>query len=319
MYQTYDFAIIGGDKRQIYMAKNLLQKGYSLITYGLNISDSDLTDVYKSKKDSGKINIFGASLDCLEKEDIYADFLKAKSLEEAIEASNVILTPIPITKDKKTILSTSNEEDLTLVNLMEYLTKDHILYGGCLTKELIDHCQSLGITYCDFMGVEEITLFNTIATAEGTIVEAIKNSNINLHGSSCLILGYGRCAKTLAEKLKPLCGSITIAARSNLALASASTSSFNVLSLTELEDHISEYQFIFNTIPAMILNKNLLEACQSDVVIIDIASNPGGVDFQAADTLGLNAQLCLGIPGKYAPKASADFLIEYLLKSLGKK
>jgi dipicolinate synthase subunit A len=51
---------------------------------------------------------------------------------------------------------------------------------------------------------EKIVILNAIATAEGTIMEAIRSSDQNLHGSNCIELGYGRCAKVLAQKLKAL-------------------------------------------------------------------------------------------------------------------
>ncbi|MFV0343715.1 MAG: dipicolinate synthase subunit DpsA [Anaerocolumna sp.] len=319
MYQTYDFAIVGGDKRQIYMAKNIIKSGYSVITYGLNLSDTDISDIPISDSKRSDIGILGTSLDCLSARELTVRDLTAKSLANAIDSSKVILTPIPLSKDKKTIVSVTKEEDLTISNLMDLLNSNHILYGGCLSKELMRHCDSLGIYYEDFMEQEDITLYNTIATAEGTLAEAILHSPINLHQSSCLILGYGRCAKTLADKLKYLCGSVTIAARSNLALSEANTSSFKVLPLDKLEEQISEYQFIFNTIPALVITENLLASTLKDVLIIDIASAPGGVDFPAAQRLNRNAKLCLGLPGKYAPEASADYLTSYLLTSLGKK
>lgn len=319
MYQTYDFAIVGGDKRQIYMARKLLENGYSVITYGLNLSDTDIADINISDPNISDVSIFGTSLDCSIVKGLTANDLTAESLTDAIDSSKVILTPIPLSKDKKTILSVTKEKDLTISNLMDLLKEDHILYGGCLSKELMEHCDNLGIYYEDFMEQEEVTLFNTIATAEGTLAEAIINSTINLHQSSCLVLGFGRCAKTLADKLKYLSDNVTIAARSNLALSEANTSSFKVLPLDKLEEQISDFQFIFNTIPAFILTEDLLEASRKDVLIIDIASAPGGVDFPAAERLGRKAKLCLGLPGKYAPEASADFLTSYLLTSLGKK
>lgn len=319
MYQTYDFAIVGGDKRQVYMAKNLLANGYSVITYGLNLSDADISDIDIPATNNSDMSIFGTSLDCSNVVGLTAADLTAKSLADAIDSSKVILTPIPLSKDKKNILSVTKEVDLTISNLMDLLQEGHTLYGGCLSKELMDHCDNLGIYYEDFMEQEEVTLFNTIATAEGTLAEAIINSTTNLHGSSCLILGFGRCAKTLADKLKNLCDSVTISARSDLALAEANTFSFKVLPLDRLEEQISDYQFIFNTIPTLILTDNLLESTRKDVLIIDIASAPGGVDFSAAERLGRKAKLCLGLPGRYAPEASAAYLTSYLLTSLGKK
>jgi dipicolinate synthase subunit A len=287
--KTYDFAVIGGDLRQVYMAEDLSSRGFSVLLYGLENLCSK------------------------------AYIEHAKSLPQAIDSSKVILTPIPFTKNGIQILSVDAKSDLTPEILCTHLKKGHKLYGGCFTESIRDFCETNGIYYNDFMEDEEITLFNTIATAEGTIAEAVINSGGNLHGSSCLILGYGRCAKTLAEKLKGLCGQLTVAARSPLAIAQAKTSSFDAMSLSELTETISEYDYIFNTIPALVLDRELLENTKQDVVIIDIASAPGGVDFIAARELSRNAKLCLGLPGKYAPKASAAFLTRYLLSSLGEQ
>ena len=283
---TYDFAVIGGDLRQVFMAEDLVSRGFSVLLYGLeNLS-------------------------------IKAGIEHAKSLAQAIDSSKVILTPIPFTKNGIQILSLDSKPDLTPEILCSHLKKDHKLYGGCFTDSIKEFCDLNQIYYNDFMEEEEVTLFNTIATAEGTIAEAIIHSGGNLHGSNCLILGYGRCAKTLGEKLKGLCDHIDIAARSPLALSQARTSSFGAIALSDISDYISQYDYIFNTIPAMVLDRELLEQTKNEVVIIDIASAPGGVDFAAAKELTRNARLSLGLPGKYAPKASAAYLTQYLLSDL---
>lgn len=282
----YDFAIIGGDKRQIYMAQKLNALNYTIILYGLQDPMLDLS--------------------CSQ----------ADSLEDAADSVKSIILPIPVSKDGINILSPVSKPDLTINNLCSLLTYGQKLFGGCLTRQIKKTCDSKNVYYHDFMEQEEVILFNTIATAEGTIAEAILNSSINLHGSSCLILGYGRCAITLAEKLKGLSGSTDIAARSPLALAAADTASYGTLPLNQLIEKIDRYDYIFNTIPALILTRELLSKTSPEVVIIDISSAPGGVDFLSAAELGRNAKLCPGLPGKYSPKASADFLIKHLLTNL---
>lgn len=279
----YDFAIIGGDKRQIYMANELIARNFSVIVYGLQDPLLDLS--------------------CM----------TAASLEDAMVSGQNILTPIPVSKDGKNILAQNAKPDLTVEQLCGFLTAGQKLFGGCLTKEMKKICESKDIFSLDFMEQEEIVLFNTIATAEGTIAEAILGSRSNLHGSSCMILGFGRCARTLAEKLKGLCGNIDIAARSPVALASANAASFGTVPLSRLHEKIGTYEYIFNTIPSLIITRDLLIKTNPNVVIIDISSAPGGVDFNASRELCRNAGLYLGLPGKYAPKASADFLINYLL------
>jgi len=289
MNHNYNFAIIGGDMRQIYMAIELIVRNFSVIVYGLNDSLLDSTCYH------------------------------ANSLAEAICSSQNIITPIPLSKDGNNIISRSSHSDLTIDNLCSLLSSNHRLYGGCFTQELINYCITNSIFFYDFMEKEDVILYNTIATAEGAIAEAISSSTTNLHGSSCLIIGYGRCAVTLAEKLKYLCGHIDIAARSSHALAAAYASSYGTINILELKEKIHQYDYIFNTAPALVLTKELLINTNPNVVIIDIASAPGGVDYTFANKLNRNSKLCLGLPGKFAPKSSATFLIDQILSNIGKK
>ena len=50
---------------------------------------------------------------------------------------------------------------------------------------------------------------------------------------------------------------------------------------------------------------NELQKMQKDAVVLDIASKPGGTDFEAAKKLGISAKLALGLPGIYSTKSSA--------------
>ncbi len=53
-----------------------------------------------------------------------------------------------------------------------------------------------------------------------------------------------------------------------------------------------------------------------DVTIVDIASAPGGVDFDFCRQQNIRAKLCPGLPGIYAPQSSAEILFEAIVKSL---
>ena len=64
---------------------------------------------------------------------------------------------------------------------------------------------------------------------------------------------------------------------------------------------MADINFIFNTVPALVLTKDILAKAQKNVLIYDIASAPGGTDFAAARALGLQAALLPGLPGKVAP------------------
>lgn len=284
----YDFAIIGGDLRQVYMASSLTEHGFSVIVYGLNISLSS------------------------------GDYFIGNSLKDVMKLSQTLITSIPFSIDNIHVKSQNNPEDLTVENFANNLDVNHKVYGGSFSKDLISYFNKMNIYYLDLMKKEEIIIYNSIATAEGAIAEGIKLSTINLHNSSCVILGFGRCGKTLSIKLSGFSNKISIAVRSSIAKTEAYVLGFNTIEFNDLESQISKFDFIFNTVPDIVLTPNILDQTKQDVTIIDIASSPGGVDYDYAGEIGRNANLCLGLPGKYAPKSSGQSLIDCILRDLRK-
>lgn len=51
-----------------------------------------------------------------------------------------------------------------------------------------------------------------------------------------------------------------------------------------------------------------------DTLIIDLASRPGGTDFDYAKEHGVNAIHALGLPGKVAPKTAGQVMADVLVQ-----
>ena len=166
------------------------------------------------------------------------------------------------------------------------------------------------------MADRELTVFNAIATAEGTIAAMIQNSYYNLHGASVLIFGFGTCAKALANRLLGLHTNICICARNADARAEAASLGFDVIPFTDLRGRLPGFLFIVNTVPSLVLTKELLNFVHPECLITDIASAPGGIDKDSAEKLQFHVQTLPGIPGKISPKSSAVYMASFLLKTL---
>jgi len=54
----------------------------------------------------------------------------------------------------------------------------------------------------------------------------------------------------------------------------------------------------------------MLEKVARDAVIVDLASIPGGTDFEYAQMLGIKALLAPGLPGIVAPKTAGRILAQ---------
>lgn len=285
----HHFLILGGDSRQRYLSSLLKQAGEQV----------SLLKVCPDKP--------GLSLNCKN---------PSVSLKEAMENSDIILCPIPFSKDKKTIHAENRPADLDIETFLGRLTSAHTVFGGCIPQFVTEYCQDRHIPCFDYLKMEEVACKNAIATAEGAVAEAITLSPVNLRKSSCLITGWGRCAEALADTLTGMGAHVTLTGRNPRKLAHASCHGYDAVLLEHLDSHIHSYSFIFNTIPAMVLDADLTGLMAEDTVVIDIASAPGGVDFEACAGLGIRAKLCPGLPGKYSPLSSARILYEAVLSRI---
>ncbi|MBQ9983803.1 MAG: dipicolinate synthase subunit DpsA [Lachnospiraceae bacterium] len=284
--RQFDVALVGGDARIAYMAPYLLKKGYRVIGYGLS-TDNEIKD----------------------------SFVEAQSLKEAIESAGCIVGGIPLFKGN--LLSSQQPlSDLLKVQFDALLQKGQKIFGGIVPDEFIDACKERGVTCYDFMKYEPYVIKNAVATAEGSILEALQHQKTSIHGSKTLVLGYGRCGRVLAQKLKGLGAKVCVCSQSEEELAQAYTYGMEMLALSELKEYISDYEYIYNTIPAVVLSQDILRGVRKDTLVIDIASAPGGVESEVAKKFGIRVLYCYGLPGKYAPKTAAQGLAEYVIDNM---
>ncbi len=277
------FAVIGGDLRIIELAKILANEGNIINVYGLEQAEE-----LKNNK-----NI------------IFCDKL-SKAINEDVE---IVIGPIPLSSNGKQINTPFSNKEILLDELIYHLNSK-VLIAGSISKEVYDMANEKHVEIIDIMKKEELAILNTIATAEGTIEIAIANTNKIIHGSNILILGFGRIAKVLAKKLVGLSAKVTCAARKNEDFAWIKAYGYRETNISTLKENLSEYDIIINTVPSQILTKERLEYVKDDCLLIDLASNPGGIDKKAVKDKNFKFIWALALPGKVAPITTAEFIKE---------
>jgi dipicolinate synthase subunit A len=193
---------------------------------------------------------------------------------------------------------------------VQCLSEGQIFFAGVIPEAFKLAAQERRTTTYDLMVDHTLTVYNTIATAEGAICEAILRCPRNLHHSQCAVLGYGRCGNTLVSTLKGLSCIVSAYTDNPDKLAYAQVAADTAGTLDDFRANAGSFDLIFNTIPAMVIDESVLSTLNPNVTIIDIASAPGGVAFEAATEKHITAALCLGLPGKYAPASSATAIFE---------
>lgn len=220
-----------------------------------------------------------------------------------------IVLPTPVTMDRFTVKATEGQRKVTLKEVLEIAEKGQLVFGGMFPAEFRTELVEKGAIVADFMQMEDIAIQNAVATAEGAIAEAVYMSNEVLHGQEVLVLGYGRCAEVLADKLKGIAAKVTVMARREEARARAWTFGNDSSTFDDLSQ-LEKYHFIFNTVPSMCITREWIDRLNRYCCIIDIASKPGGTDFDYCSKKGIRAKLCGSLPGRYAPKTSGELLAQ---------
>lgn len=262
-------SILGGDLRQVYLARLLSEDGWMVTTWGLEKGGGD----------------GGAPLD------------------QALEG-DILLLPMPVCRNGMLHLPLT-DTDLEAERLWARLRYDQLLLGGMtgnLSRRLM---ADYGLTLLDYYDREETQVANAVPTAEGALQLAMESTDRTLHGSRCLIIGYGRIGRLLADRLLALGAEVTVSARKYGDLAWIEAWGYRGVQTGALTGQLDRFDLIFNTAPALILDGTRLRETREDCVIIDLASAPGGVDLEAAKRLSRRAIPAPGLPGKVAPRTAA--------------
>lgn len=278
MIKKRKFGIIGGDLRALYLAKSL-------------------------NKDGNEVRICGTEK--LNSRQIF----QTDTPDNVINSSDYIILPTPVTRDNKTINAPYSLKELLIDKKFLDSVKGKIIFGGIIPdilKQIDKKVKNKSYSVEDYY-TENFKILNSIPTAEGAIKIALEEKHSTICQSKCLVIGYGKIGKILSKILKNMGAYVTVSARKSTDRAWACAEGYKSVNILETQE-IYDYDFIFNTVPHILLNENILKSLRKDVLIIDLASPPGGVDKEAASKLNIKSIHALAIPGKYFPESAAEII-----------
>lgn len=231
-----------------------------------------------------------------------------EAVDELVEKSNIIIGSIPCSVDEK--LFSTGYGEVRIEDLFYLMNKNKIkiFIGGVVKPYIKQEAAKYSVKTFDFFDIEEVSVRNAVPTAEGAIMTAMKESERTIFGSKCLVIGYGRCGKMLAKDLNGLGARVTVTYRKEGDGAYIESWGMTALNFKDIRCGINSYDFIFNTVPAVVLDGDLLKIINRKTVIIDIAQAPGGVDYSLASVLNIKTVYCPGLPGRCAPMTAAEIL-----------
>ncbi|TLM98856.1 dipicolinate synthase subunit DpsA [bacterium] len=283
-------AVLGGDDRELILIPELCKLGAVIRTAGIPV----LTGM--------------EGVSCFD------------TVKEAVAGARFVILPM-FGVDEQGLIKAKYARKTLIVNreVMSLFPPDAIIMVGVARPLLKELAAQQGLKLIEMLKRDDVTILNAIPSAEGAIQMAMEAVPITIHGSNCFVFGFGRTGMTLARMLKGIGARTYVTARKPADLARISEMGLIPLTYTELPAVIHKADIIFNTVPAIILNEDLLKLANPGVYINDLASAPGGTDFAAAAELGIKAVLAPGLPGIVAPKTAGMILARVVPSIIGEQ
>lgn len=288
MRRELNFWVVGGDMRQIKLAELLAEDGHTVHTYGV--------------------------------EEMLEDGMAGEETLRRIGQADCVVLPLPVMGEAGRINMPLSRRKVALTDVLDELHPEQVICAGRVTQEAAAWANARGLILRDYFAREELAVANTVPTAEGAIQIAMEELPITLYDARVLVIGFGRVGRLLAHRLSGLGARVTVSARTYRDLAWIEAYGYGAERTDQLEGWLCGYDLIFNTVPAPVLNGPLLADLSPGCLVIDLASKPGGVDFEAAARLGVKAVWALSLPGKVAPVTSGKIVrdtIYHILQELG--
>lgn len=288
MLTDLHITIVGGDARQIEVIRKLTEMDATVTLVGFEHLDQGFT---------------GA--------------VKRKITEINFAKTDAIVLPVSGTSDTGEVETTFSKEPITLREEMLMNTPEHcVIYSG-ISNTYLDTCvKKANRKLVNLFERDDVAIYNSIPTVEGTIMMVIQNTDTTIHSSNTIVLGFGRTGMSVSRAFAALGAKVRVGTVRSEDMARITEMGLTPFHLKELNNVVSDADVIINTIPAPILKANVISKMPLNTFIIDIASKPGGTDFRFAKKRGINALLAPGLPGIVAPKTAGKIIANVLIQQL---
>lgn len=274
MIRIRKIAFVGGDKRQLYMKRYFDSLGFETHAFAAN-----------------GINFID---------------------ENFIENTDAVIFPLPF-EDKNGYIFSNTDAKYKIKEIINIISENSSVFAGMISPRIECLFNENRLKVYDYFKREEIAIKNAVPTVQGILKTIFDNIDYTLFSSKCAVFGYGKIGKIVAETLHTLGAEVTVFARKESDIALAETKQLKSCRISEKSSVINSFDIIINTVPAMMIDENILKKLKKNVLIIDVASAPYGVDYEQAKKLGINALLCPSLPGRTAPVNAGIILAEGVL------
>ena len=217
-----------------------------------------------------------------------------------------IVGPIPFTADGEHLHAPYHADRIAIGTLLAAIPPAATLFAGTIPAGHKAACHYVDLT-------RNVALYdrNIVPTCEGIVQALLNHIDFTLAGTRVLIAGCGKVGKHLARLLRALDADVSIYS-ADPAEQREIASRYQPATL----DDLSGYPIVVNTIPARVFDRARLATLGHEAILLDVASQPGGVDPELAARAGIRLLQAPGLPGKKAPRSVAAAMLEVIVRHI---
>lgn len=288
MTLTKHILVIGGDKRYITVIHSLAKQAHQLHIVGFKEIDFPHANVYSHH---------------------LLDTVPVKKID-------AILLPVAGCDPNGAIALSFPKGEVSLTSDFISQTKATCtIYSGIASPYLKTLSIQTKRKLVGFFSRDDIAIANSIPTAEGALEIAMKETDVTIHDANVLVTGFGRVGITTARLFHQVGANVTVSARKPADFARIKEMRLTPIHHKALANtaHIDIY---INTVPILLITEKIIKQMKTSALIIDLASAPGGVDFEAAEEQEIKTIHALALPGKVAARTAGEVIGEVLERML---
>lgn len=282
-----NYAVLGGDARQLALCEYLADRGNTVCAFGL-----------PRERLSRRIRM-------------------EQDWKRMIQGADAVILPLPASPDGRRIhLPFGGECEAPALKELFSLVESIPVMGGKFSPAVKELAERNGVLLFDYFESESLQLKNALPTAEGAVSVLMREVPCTVSGLCVGVTGFGRVAKALIRLLLAMGARVTVTARKSADMLSARALGCSTVPFTgdaSLQDFAKGQSVVFNTVPHWIFSQEVLRNMDQKTLIIDLASAPGGVDGEASAANGIRVIWALSLPGKYAPQTAGEIIAQTVL------
>ncbi|WP_205092467.1 dipicolinic acid synthetase subunit A [Thalassobacillus pellis] len=288
MLTGLNVAILGGDARQIEMVRKLNEWDATLHLAGFDQLDYGFTGANHFDMD-----------------------------EDLVEKFDAVILPVPGTDESGKIDSIFSNQQMILDEDWVARTPEGCVFFTGITNDYLNSLfQKVNRTLIPLFSRDDVAIYNSVPTVEGTIMMVIQNTDFTIHSARVHVLGLGRVGMSVARAFHGLGAKVHVGVRKSSHFARALEMGLSPFYLKDLKEAAGECDILINTIPVPIVTASIIQKMPGHTFILDLASKPGGTDFRYAEKRGIKAILAPGLPGIVAPKSAGKILANVISQIL---